>query len=130
MHGIEVEMDGVMWMLGNATTFKYIEERWLVFKEEIDNVRILLEANGVNPFGEMRFIYSMWPILVINNNLPPWTSMNREHTRMFQVFSQNNVFKYLLKRMFSSTYYLNCSLIVCYTLIYYMFKVIKMCIFK
>jgi hypothetical protein len=33
---------------------------------------------GVNPFGELRSVYSVWPIFVINNNIPPWMSIKRE----------------------------------------------------
>jgi hypothetical protein len=51
--------------------YKNIKERWPICKEEPRNVRISLAANGVNPFGELRSIYSMWPVFVINNNLPP-----------------------------------------------------------
>jgi hypothetical protein len=51
--------------------FKEIEEKLTDFKDEPRNVRLSLEADGVNPFRELRSIYSMWPIFVINNNIPP-----------------------------------------------------------
>jgi hypothetical protein len=31
-----------------------IEEKWLIFKEEPRNVRLLFAVDGVNPFGELR----------------------------------------------------------------------------
>jgi hypothetical protein len=34
---------------------------------------------SVNPFGELRFVYSVWPIFVINNNIPPSMSIKREY---------------------------------------------------
>jgi hypothetical protein len=43
------------------------------------NVRLTLATDGVNPFGELRSIYLVWPIFVINNNIPPWISIKREH---------------------------------------------------
>jgi len=49
-----------------------IEEKRPHFNDEPCNVRLSLAVDGVNPFGEIMFIYSMWPIFVINNNLPPW----------------------------------------------------------
>jgi hypothetical protein len=64
---------------------KYIEEKWPIFKEEPRNVRLSLAADGVNPFGELRSTYSMWPIFVINNNLPPWILIKREHTMLAMI---------------------------------------------
>jgi hypothetical protein len=60
--------DGVLRMLADGSLYKNIEERWPNFKQEPRNVRISLAADGVNPFGELRSIYSVWPIFVINNN--------------------------------------------------------------
>ena len=59
--------------------FREIEEKYVDFKNEPHNVRLSLEADGVNPFGELRSTYSVWPIFVINNNIPPWMSIKREH---------------------------------------------------
>jgi hypothetical protein len=39
-------------------------------------------VDGVNPFGELRSIYLVWPVFVINNNLPPWMSIKREHVML------------------------------------------------
>ena len=63
----------------DGSSFKDIEDRWPIFKQEPHNLKLSLVADGVNPFGEMRFFYSVWPIFVINNNIPPWISVNREH---------------------------------------------------
>ena len=59
--------------------FREIEEKYVDFKNEPRNVRLSLVADGVNPFGELRYTYSVWPIFVINNNIPPWMSIKREH---------------------------------------------------
>ena len=56
----------------DGSAFRNIEEKWLSFKQEPRNLRLSLAANGVNPFGEIKSIYSMWPIFVINNSIPPW----------------------------------------------------------
>jgi hypothetical protein len=57
-------------MLVYGTTFRDNEERWIVSKIEPHNARISLVVDSVNPFGELKSIYSMWPIFVINTNLP------------------------------------------------------------
>ena len=59
--------------------FKDIENTWPHFKEEPHNLKLSLVADDVNPFGDMRYVYLMWPIFVINNNIPPWMSIKREH---------------------------------------------------
>ena len=35
--------------------------------------------DGVNPYSLQNTNYSVWPVVVINNNIPPWFSMNNEH---------------------------------------------------
>jgi hypothetical protein len=75
----------VLRMPANGSLYKHIEERWPIFKEEPHNVRISLATDGVNPFGELRSIYSVWPIFVIKNNLPPWMSIKTEHTMLAMI---------------------------------------------
>ena len=71
--------DDIMRMPIDGSTFNEIEEKWPHFKEEPHNLKLSLAVDGVNPFGEMRSTYSAWPIFVINNNIPPWLSIKREH---------------------------------------------------
>ena len=59
--------------------FRHMQEKWPHFKDEPHNVRIFLVAEGVNPYAYKRSIYSVWPIFVINNNIPLWLSINMEH---------------------------------------------------
>ena len=35
--------------------------------------------DGVNPYSLQNTNYYVWPILVINNNTPPWLSMQNGH---------------------------------------------------
>jgi hypothetical protein len=70
--------DGVLRMSTDGFSFRENEGKWADFKDEPRNVRLSLAAGGVNPFGELRSIYSVWPIFVINNNIPPWMSIKRE----------------------------------------------------
>jgi hypothetical protein len=55
------------------------------FKEEPHNIRLSLAFDGVNPFGEVKYFYLVWPIFVINNSLPPWMSIKRECTMLAMV---------------------------------------------
>jgi hypothetical protein len=72
-------------MPADGSGFREIEEKWADFKEEPHNVRLLLAYDGVNPFRELRSIYSVWPIFVINNNIPPWMSIKREHIMLTMI---------------------------------------------
>ena len=69
----------------DGSLYKNIEEIWPIFKEEPRNVSISLAVDGVNPFGELRSMHSVWPIFVINNNLPPWMSIKRENTMLAMI---------------------------------------------
>ena len=60
-----------MWMSTDGSTFKEIEETWSHFKEEPHNLKLSLAVDGVNPYRDMRSVYSVWPIFFINNNIPP-----------------------------------------------------------
>ena len=66
-------------MPANGSAFREIGEKYVDFKNEPCNVRLSLAANGVNPFEKLRSTYSVWPIFIINNNIPPWMSIKREH---------------------------------------------------
>ena len=77
----------VLWIPVDGSTFRCIEEKWPILKKEPHNVKLSLAVDSVNPFGELRSTYSVWPIFVINNNLPPWMSVKREHTMLAMIVS-------------------------------------------
>ncbi|XP_057760053.1 uncharacterized protein LOC130980381 [Arachis stenosperma] len=53
-------------------TFDLLHDR---FAEDPRNVRLSLAADGFNPFGAMRTNYSVWPVVLIPYNRPPWECM-------------------------------------------------------
>jgi len=42
------------------------------FKNEDNNLFMGMVADGVNPFGNQSTKYSIWPVLLVIYNLPPW----------------------------------------------------------
>ena len=70
-HAKNISEDGVIRIPADGSALKNIEEKWPIFKDEPHNVRIPFAANCFNPFGELRSTYSVWPVFIINNNLPP-----------------------------------------------------------
>jgi Transposase family tnp2 len=77
--------DDILRMPADGSAFIDMEEKWPHFKEEPRNARLSLAADGVNPFAEMRSTYSVWPVFVINNNIPPWMSIKREHIMLAMI---------------------------------------------
>ena len=71
-----------MRMAADRKYWKEIEEKWPHLRNEPRNARISLAMDGVNPFGDLRTTYSVWPVLIINNNLPPWMAMKKEHAML------------------------------------------------
>jgi hypothetical protein len=61
-HASNRSEDDILQMSADGSAFRDMEEKWPHFKEEPCNVRLSLAADGVNPFAEMRSIYSVWPI--------------------------------------------------------------------
>ena len=47
------------------------------FAQEPRNVRLNLASDGFNIFGNMSISYSMWPVVLISYNLPPWMCMKK-----------------------------------------------------
>jgi hypothetical protein len=84
-HAKNISKDGVLRIPADGSAFKKIEEIWPNFKDEPHNLRLSLAADGVNPFGELRSTYSVWPVFVINNNIPPWMSIKREHIMLAMI---------------------------------------------
>jgi hypothetical protein len=70
-HACNISEYGVLQMPIDGSAFREIEEKWADFKDEPRNVRLSLVVDGVNPFRELRYMYSVWRIFVIKNNIPP-----------------------------------------------------------
>jgi hypothetical protein len=76
---------GIHRMPADGYEFKEIAAKWPEFIDEPRNVRLSLATDGVNLYGELQFVYSVWPIFVINNNIPPWMSIMREHIMLIMI---------------------------------------------
>ena len=37
-------------------------------------------GNGLNPFGDMSIQYSIWPVVLMTYNLPPWLCMKQPYS--------------------------------------------------
>ena len=84
-HARNISQDDIIRIPAYGSAFRDMEEKWPHFKEEPRNLRISLAADGVNPFADMRSVYTVWPIFVINNNIPSWLSIKRDHIMLSMI---------------------------------------------
>jgi hypothetical protein len=58
---------------------KHIEDTWPVkFKDEVQSLQLSIDMDGVNMYSLQNTNYSVWTVVVINKNIPPWFSMKNE----------------------------------------------------
>ena len=59
---------------------KHIEDTWPEkFKDEVRSLQISIAMDGIKPYSLKNTKYSVWTVVVINNNTPTWFSMKNEH---------------------------------------------------
>ena len=62
--------------------WKDFDRQYPAFAQESRNVRLGLATDGFNPFGNMSNSYSMWPVILMPYNLPPWKCMKEPFCMM------------------------------------------------
>jgi hypothetical protein len=67
--------DGISRHPADSEEWKEFDVKHPRFALEPRNVRLGLATDGFNPFGNMNNSYSMWPVILIPYNLPPWLVM-------------------------------------------------------
>ncbi|KAL7212485.1 hypothetical protein ACSBR2_015222 [Camellia fascicularis] len=67
--------DGVLRHPIDGEAWKDFDRLHPTFSVDPRNVRLGLATDGFNPFGNMSASYSMWPVILMPYNLPPWKYM-------------------------------------------------------
>ncbi|XP_076906809.1 uncharacterized protein LOC143563057 [Bidens hawaiensis] len=67
--------EGVLRHPADGQAWKHFDTVFPIFANDPQNVRLGLASDGFNPFGAMSLSYSMWHVVLIVYNLPPWKSM-------------------------------------------------------
>ena len=78
-HHLERNKDGKLRHPADALSWKDFDEKNPQFAADPRNVRLGLASDGFNPFKTMNVSYSIWPVIVIPYNLPPWYVMKRSN---------------------------------------------------
>ncbi|XP_020082175.1 uncharacterized protein LOC109705809 [Ananas comosus] len=69
--------DGILRHSADSEAWKNFDSRYPEFAIDPRNVRLGLATDGFNPYGTMRSNYSIWPIILIPYNFPPWLCMKK-----------------------------------------------------
>ncbi|XP_028072583.1 uncharacterized protein LOC114274804 [Camellia sinensis] len=69
--------DGILRHPVDGEAWKDFDRQHPLFSRESRNVRLGLATDGFNPFGNMSNLYSMWSVIVMPYNLPPWKCMKQ-----------------------------------------------------
>ncbi|XP_016481586.1 uncharacterized protein LOC107802577 isoform X4 [Nicotiana tabacum] len=63
----------------DSIAWKTFDELHQSFASEPRNVRLGLASDGFQSFGNSKTPYSIWPVVLIPYNLPPWLCMKKEN---------------------------------------------------
>ncbi|XP_062119373.1 uncharacterized protein LOC133833132 [Humulus lupulus] len=77
-----VDTEGVLRHPADAEVWKDFDRQYPDFAKESRNVRLGFATDGFNPFGDLSNSYSMWPVLLMPYNMPPWRCMKQEFLMM------------------------------------------------
>jgi len=76
-HGTRREtVEGQMSHPADGKAWKHFDDKYNWFAKDARNLRLAVAIDGFNPFGNFSTTYSMWPVLVVPLNLPPWECVN------------------------------------------------------
>ena len=71
-HASNKSINGYMRFVVDSQQWAAVQEIDPTFRDEEANLYMGLVADGVNPFGNQSTKYSMWSVLLVMYNLPPW----------------------------------------------------------
>jgi Transposase family tnp2 len=77
-HGEGRNNDGVLRHPADALAWKDFDIKHPEFATEIRNIRLGLASDGFIPFAINNNSYSIWPVILVLYNLPPWLCMKSD----------------------------------------------------
>ncbi|XP_012830522.1 PREDICTED: uncharacterized protein LOC105951618 isoform X2 [Erythranthe guttata] len=78
----KIEEDDTMIHPADSEVWKDLDKQYPWFAQDPRNVRLGLATDGFNPFGNMSNSYSVWPVILMAYNLPPWQCMKEPYLIM------------------------------------------------
>ncbi|XP_020963360.1 uncharacterized protein LOC110264992 [Arachis ipaensis] len=74
-HKKGLNSDGFLRHPRDGEAWKAFDRRYTHFSVDPRSVRLALASDGFNPFRNLSSRYSIWPVILIPYNLPPWSCM-------------------------------------------------------
>ncbi|XP_073101409.1 LOW QUALITY PROTEIN: uncharacterized protein [Elaeis guineensis] len=74
--------DGILRHPANSFAWKSFDDKYKSFSADPRSVRLGLASDGFQPFGNMSTPHSIWPVVLIPYNLPPWQCMKDPYFMM------------------------------------------------
>ncbi|XP_062085595.1 uncharacterized protein LOC133791693 [Humulus lupulus] len=71
--------EGVLRHPADGEAWKDFDKQYPEFAIDPRNVRLGLATDGFNPFGNMSTSYSIWPVVLVPYNMPPWKCMKENN---------------------------------------------------
>jgi hypothetical protein len=78
-HKDEQHDDNALRHPANSIVWREFDKEHDWFAQDSRNVRLGLTSDGFNSFCNMSTSYSMWPVVLMPYNLPPWKCMKVPH---------------------------------------------------
>ncbi|XP_070017211.1 uncharacterized protein LOC107767582 [Nicotiana tabacum] len=76
-HTVGGNKDGIIRHPRDGEAWKRFDSTFPEFSSDPRNVRLGLASDGLNPFGMMSTNYSIWSVILVPYNLPPWLCMKQ-----------------------------------------------------
>lgn len=76
-HDEERTQDGLVRHPADSPLWKDFDHKHPEFASDPRNIRCALATDGFNPFRSMNISYSIWPVIIIPYNFPPWICMKQ-----------------------------------------------------
>ncbi|XP_057771556.1 uncharacterized protein LOC130992829 [Salvia miltiorrhiza] len=76
---VRKEEPGVLRHPADGKAWKNFDELYPDFASDSRNVRMGLASDGFNPFSNMSTSHSIWPVILMPYNMPPWCTMHKSN---------------------------------------------------
>lgn len=76
-HSRNKSNDGKMRSVVDGELWRFIQEHYPDFSREARNLRMGLALDGVNPYSLQSSKHSVWPVMMVFYNLPPYLATKR-----------------------------------------------------
>ena len=74
-HGDNASLDGRMRGPFDSPQWQHVRENYIDFSSDFRNIHLGMCVDGLNPHSQKWSTHSLWPILLLNYNIPPWLTI-------------------------------------------------------